>query len=100
MYIHQQGVDGTTPSGKAMLGMAAVFAEFERACTVERIHAGLGRARAQGKRLGRPPVGGGTEAEIKRLRAGGMGKVKIARTVRCGVSTVSRVLRDTQSGIA
>src|ERR1700726_209974 len=54
LYLHQQGLDTSTPAGKAMFQMMAVFAEFERAMIVERVKAGLARARAQGKRLGRP----------------------------------------------
>ena len=56
LYLHQQGVDTTTPSGKALFQMMGVFAEFERSIIQDRIHAGLGRARAQGKRLGRPSI--------------------------------------------
>ncbi len=95
LYLHQQGVDGTTAAGKAMLGMAAVFAEFERALIVERVNASLARARAQGKKLGRPTtVTARTEERIRKLAAGGTGKLKIARTVGCGVSTVQRVLKE------
>jgi DNA invertase Pin-like site-specific DNA recombinase len=72
--------------------MAGVFAEFERAIIVERIHAGLARARAQGKKLGRLPISNRTETQIRNLRQQGLGKLKIARTLRCGVSTVQRVL--------
>jgi DNA invertase Pin-like site-specific DNA recombinase len=54
LYLHQQGIDTSTPAGKAMFQMMGVFAEFERAMIVERVKAGLARARAQGKRLGRP----------------------------------------------
>ena len=93
LYLHQQQVDGTTPAGKAMLGMAAVFAEFERSIIVERINAGLARARAQGQKLGRPTVvTTRTERRIRQLRAKGHGKLKIARELHCGVGTVSRVL--------
>jgi DNA invertase Pin-like site-specific DNA recombinase len=91
LYLHQQNVDGTTSAGKAMLGMAAVFAEFERAVTIERINAGLARARSQGKQLGRPKVNDKTEREIRRMLAKGTGKLKIARTLKVGVSTVQRV---------
>jgi len=91
LYLHQQNVDGTTSAGKAMLGMAAVFAEFERATTIERINAGLARARAEGKQLGRPRVDGATEAQIRKLLAKGTGKLKIARELGVGVSTVQRV---------
>lgn len=52
LYLHQQGVDTTTPGGKALFQMMGVFAEFERTMIQERVHAGLDRARAQGKTLG------------------------------------------------
>lgn len=51
LYLHQQAVDSSTPAGKAMLAMCSVFAEFERAMIVERVKAGLARARAEGKKL-------------------------------------------------
>ena len=53
LFLHQQGIDTTTPAGKALFQMMGVFAEFERAMIQERVRAGLERARAQGKRLGR-----------------------------------------------
>jgi len=56
LFLHQQGIDTTTPAGKMMFQMLGVFAEFERAMIKERINAGLSRARAQGKKLGRPRV--------------------------------------------
>ena len=71
--------------------MCGVFAELEREIFRERVRAGLARAKAQGKRLGRPPVGPGVEAAIRVLRAEGMGKKRIARKLRCGVSVVARV---------
>lgn len=54
LYLHQQAIDTTTPSGKAMFQMCGVFAEFERGILSERVKAGLNRARQQGKVLGRP----------------------------------------------
>ena len=54
LYLDRQGIDTTTPAGKALFQMMGVFAEFERAMIQERIHAGLARARKEGKRLGRP----------------------------------------------
>ena len=56
LFLHQQGLDTTTPAGKAMFQMLGVFAEFERAMIQERVRAGLARARGEGKRLGRPPI--------------------------------------------
>jgi DNA invertase Pin-like site-specific DNA recombinase len=92
LYLHQQQVDTSTAAGRAFLQMAGVFAEFERSIIVERIHAGLARARSQGKRLGRRPISNRTETQIRKLRKQGIGKLKIARTLQCGVSTVQRVL--------
>jgi DNA invertase Pin-like site-specific DNA recombinase len=65
LYLHQQGLDTRSPSGKAMFGMMGVFAEFERAMIQERIRAGLARARAEGKQLGRPKIDEKTEHAIR-----------------------------------
>ena len=46
LFLHQQGIDTTTPAGKAMFQMMGVFAEFERAMIQERVKAGLARAKA------------------------------------------------------
>ena len=54
LYLHQQAIDTTTPAGKAMFQMCGVFAEFERGILSQRVKAGLNRARAEGKVLGRP----------------------------------------------
>lgn len=54
LYLHQQAIDTTTPTGKAMFQMCGVFAEFERGILSERVKAGLNRAKAEGKVLGRP----------------------------------------------
>src|SRR5246127_611436 len=56
LYLHAQGLDTSTPAGRALFQMLGVFAEFERAMIRERVNAGLARAKAQGKRLGRPPI--------------------------------------------
>lgn len=95
LYLHQQGIDTTTPAGKAMFQMLGVFSEFERAMIRERVNAGLARAKANGKRLGRAPHGLDVAAKIRELRAGGMGKVKIGRTLGVGTSVVQRVLTGT-----
>ena len=68
-----------------MFQMCGVFAEFERAMIVERVNAGLARARAKGKTLGRPKVGPEVEDRIRKLAAQGVGRVKIARTLGVGV---------------
>jgi DNA invertase Pin-like site-specific DNA recombinase len=92
LFLHQQGLDTTTPAGKAMYQMMGVFAEFERAMIRERVNAGLERARAQGKRLGRPMIDGKTEASIRKaLQKGTTGIRKIAATYEVGVGTVQRI---------
>ena len=65
LFLHQQGLDTTTPAGKAMFQMLGVFAVFERSIIAERVRAGLARARAEGKRLGRPPIAPELEKQIK-----------------------------------
>ena len=83
LYLHQQHVDSSTPSGRALLQMSGVFAEFERAILKERIYAGLARARAEGKHLGRRRTPGATDAAILTLREQGLGILKIGRKLRC-----------------
>jgi DNA invertase Pin-like site-specific DNA recombinase len=56
LYLHRQGLDTSTPAGRALFGMMGVFSEFERAMIVERTKAGMSRARAAGKRIGRPKL--------------------------------------------
>jgi len=97
LYLHQQGIDTTTPSGRAMFQMCGVFAEFERAMIQERVKAGLARARAQGKTLGRPKVARNVELSVWNLRETGIGKRKIAKQLGIGVSTVMRVLYEPQA---
>src|SRR5262249_36163721 len=64
LSLNKEGLDRTTPAGKAMFGMLSVFGEFERAMIVERVKAGLRRAVGQGKTLGRPRINPETEAAI------------------------------------
>jgi len=95
LFLHQQGLDTSTPSGRAMFQMLGVFAEFERAMIHERIMAGLARVRAEGKQLGRPPVEQAKARKVKAaldLRAKGMGVRRIAREVGLGVGTVLRLV--------
>lgn len=93
-YADREGMDSTTPHGRAMLQMAAVFAELERGMIRERVHAGLTRARAQGKTLGRPKVADGIEGAIRARLAAGEGMLKVAKALGVGVSTVQRVRRE------
>jgi DNA invertase Pin-like site-specific DNA recombinase len=96
LYLHQQSLDTSTPSGRAMFQMCGVFAEFERGMIRERVNAGLARARSKGVTLGRRPVKPAIEARIRALRAEGMGILKIGRTVGVGTSVVQRVISAPQ----
>ena len=95
LYLHQQGINTTTPAGKALFQMMGVFAEFEREMIRERVAAGLARAKAKGTKsgnpIGRPAVGESVERQIRELRAQGVGMLKVAKLVGCGVSVVQRV---------
>ena len=93
LYLHQQGIDTTTPAGKAMFQMMGVFAEFERAMIVERVKAGLARARAAGKRLGRPTIPRRKEEAVRRLLVSGTGIVKTAKTALVLVSALRNASR-------
>jgi DNA invertase Pin-like site-specific DNA recombinase len=95
LYLHQQALDTTTPSGRAMFQMCGIFAEFELAMIRGRINAGLARAKANGTKLGRRSVKPSVEARIRELRAGGMGILKIGRTIGVGTSVVQRVVSPT-----
>jgi len=97
LYLHVQGVDTTTPAGRAMFQMLGVFSEFERSMIRERVKAGLARAKANGKKLGRPRISVQTENAIRFARMKGKSIHKIAGDVGCGVGTVSRVLAENTS---
>jgi len=93
LYLHQQHVDSSTPSGRALLQMSGVFAEFERAMLLERIGAGLARAKAQGKQLGRPRAKGASDAAILKLRSRGIGMDAIRKQLGCGMGRVQAVIK-------
>jgi DNA invertase Pin-like site-specific DNA recombinase len=94
LYLHQQGIDTTTPAGTAMFQMTGVFAQFERSMIQERVRAGLARAKAEGTQLGRPRIDGKTEEAIRRAlnKKDRPGVRKIAADLGVGVGTVVRVL--------
>jgi DNA invertase Pin-like site-specific DNA recombinase len=94
LFLHQQGLDSSTPSGRAMFQMLGTFAEFERAMIRERVNAGLARAREQGKHLGRrrlEDTDAKKVAAIRAARKSGKGIRRIARDLGVGVGTVLRL---------
>jgi DNA invertase Pin-like site-specific DNA recombinase len=94
LFLHQQGLDTSTPSGKAMFQMMGVFAEFERAMIRERVLAGLARAKEQGTSLGRRRLedsDASKVAAVKAALAAKKGVRRIARDLKVGVGTVLRL---------
>jgi len=91
LYIHQQAVDTTTPSGKALFGMLSVFAEFELDMIRERVNAGIARAKAKGQRFGRPRIEAEVEEYIREQLRAGHGILKVASMAGVGSGTVQRV---------
>jgi DNA invertase Pin-like site-specific DNA recombinase len=108
LFLHQQALDTTTPSGRALFGMLGVFSEFERSMIVARVRAGMDRAKAeqaagvvrrnaQGmklKAIGRPKAESQVEAAIRAKLEAGTGMLKAAKELGVGVSTVQRVKRE------
>jgi DNA invertase Pin-like site-specific DNA recombinase len=93
LYLHQQGLDTTTPAGEALFGMLGVFAQFERAMIRERVNAGLARAKAQGKTLGRPrEVADKKRALVLTARAKGHSFGTIAKALDMPRSTVAYIV--------
>ena len=92
LYLHVQGLDTSTPSGRMLFGMISVFAEFERAMIRDRILAGLDRVR-ETKRLGRPPMASEKVEGIKAMLAQGLGVRETARRTGAGTATVQRLKR-------
>jgi DNA invertase Pin-like site-specific DNA recombinase len=93
LYLHQQGLDTTTPAGKAMFQMMGVIAEFERTLIQERVRAGMARAKREGKHVGRPPIAPELEERIRAALAvaGRPGVRVIARQFGVNPGTVQRI---------
>jgi DNA invertase Pin-like site-specific DNA recombinase len=102
LYLHQQGLDTTTPAGKAMFQMLGVFSEFERAMIQERVRAGLRRARSEGKQLGRPRLDPELEKRIQKALAapGRPGVREIAKQFGIAPGTVQRISRPFEASAA
>jgi DNA invertase Pin-like site-specific DNA recombinase len=91
LYLHRQALDTSTPTGRAMFQLLGVFAELERSITIERINAGIARARAAGKHCGRPRVSKDVERRIRELLKAKTGILATAKLCGVGTSTVQRV---------
>jgi len=87
-----EALDMTTPGGRALAGMLAVFAEFERDILRDRVKAGIAQARKEGRPHGRPPTVRHHATEISTLFAQGISKRQIAARLDISRASVRRML--------
>ncbi len=93
LYVHQQAIDTTTPSGRMIFGIFSALGEYERELMRERIMAGQKRARAQGIKIGRPSkLNDAVRTSVKLLRENGMGIKEISKRLEIGVGSVYSAL--------
>ncbi len=100
LYLHQQGLDTSTPAGKMLFGMMGVFAEFERSMIQEGVKAGIKRVRAKGQPWGRRKIEDTDPAVCTRmleLRRQGLGMAAIGKQVKLSSRTVWRFLRGVEA---
>lgn len=88
IYLHTQGLDTSTPAGRAMFSMLSVFSEFERAILRDRIMAGLARST---KKSGRPSLDAQVEHRARKLLDTGTSINATAKKLKIGVATVHRI---------
>jgi len=94
LYVDREALDTTTAAGRMMYAVVAAIAAFERELLIERKKAGMARARARGKQIGRAPASDALIDAIRALRAGGMGMDRIARNLKCGKGLSQRVCQE------
>ena len=91
LYLHQQGLDTSTPSGRMLFQMLGVFAEFERSMIRERIMSGLRRT---SKKSGRKPMADDRTEAIRRSLRDGLGIRATARLHKASPMTVTKIARE------
>ena len=100
LYVHQSGLDTSTPAGKMMFQMVGVFSEFERSMISERVKLGMQRVRSEGKRVGRPPkITLETIQEVFQLKQSNLTNTQIASTLHISKMTVSRILESKKTAV-
>lgn len=94
-YSHLQAIDSRTPAGRLSFAIFSAIAEFEREIIRSRVLAGLERAKASGKKLGRPTnVNDNTKIAVSLLREKGHSIHSIAKQLHIGVGTTQRLLKE------
>lgn len=94
LYLHQQAVDTTTPSGRMMFGLLAVFSEFERALIRSRVIAGLERARSTGVKFGRPSLPPDRVERVEKALKDGSSIRAVAKATGTSTASVQRIKRS------
>jgi DNA invertase Pin-like site-specific DNA recombinase len=94
-----QQIDTRSPTGKLMVTMLAVIAEFECGLLLERQKKGVAKAKADGKYKGRKPTARAKTAEVPRLDAEGLQRTEIAERLDTGVASVYRALAVAKKGV-
>jgi DNA invertase Pin-like site-specific DNA recombinase len=94
LYLDQQAIDTTTPTGRLMFQIVGAFAEFEHSIIRQRVRAGLKRAIESGKQLGRPKIAPAIEKRIQAQLRTKKGMLAIARELKVGTGTVQRIKRE------
>lgn len=89
-----EALDFTTAAGRAMAGLLAVFAEFERDLLRERVKAGISQAKKDGKSIGRPKTALNHEKEIRELFRKNISKSEIARRFKIDPRSVRRIINS------
>ena len=97
LYLHQQAIDTSTPSGRMLFQMLGVFAEFERAIITSRIKAAHDRCRVKGVRIGRPPMAVSRVEKVERALKDGHSIRAVAAATGVSTATVQRVKRSMQT---
>src|ERR1039458_700069 len=91
-FVSTEALDMTTPGGRALAGMLAVFAEFERDILRDRVKAGIAQARKEGRPHGRPLSVAVHKQEIRKLFKKGVSKREIAKRLKISRTSVRRLL--------
>ncbi|KIC60835.1 resolvase [Brevundimonas nasdae] len=94
LYLHQQSVDTSTPSGRMLFQMLAVFSEFERELVRSRVRAGLARARAKGVQFGRPSLSPDRVARVEEALKDGQSIRVVAKATGTSTASVQRIKRS------
>ena len=93
---YQENIDTSSPLGKAMFTIVSAIAELERSIIVERVKAGIRRAKDNGKRLGRPKRLNLNIQELQKMRDQGLSYKKIGERVKACPATIYQTLQKSK----